>query len=180
MAALSAALADERCSILDIGCGSGEIGSDLAAAGHRVVGVEVLARDDCAIPVARFDGTRLPFPDGAFDAAVVVDVLHHTADPRAVLAEAHRVTRRSVLVKDHVAESELDRLTLSVMDWVGNRQFGVGREGAYLSASEWSAAFAAAGLEVADTVTELDLYPAVVKPVFERRLHFVARLVAAE
>lgn len=168
----------ESSELLDIGCGSGEIGADLTASGHHVVGVEVLARDTCAIPFARFDGRRLPFADDAFDGAVIVDVLHHTADPRAVLAEAARVTRRWVILKDHLAETGLDRLTLGVMDWVGNRQFGVGRDGAYLSREEWDAAFESVGLRAERMTTSLDLYPTPVKPLFERRLHFVARLVA--
>jgi SAM-dependent methyltransferase len=176
-AALIAALPAEPSHVLDIGCGSGEIGSDLGDAGHRVVGVEVLARDTCAIPFARFDGRRLPFPDGAFDHAVIVDVLHHTADPTAVLAEARRVTTGSVVLKDHYAESGRARFTLGVMDWVGNRQFGVGREGAYLSRSQWHEVFMAAGLAIDDVSESLDLYPAAVKPLFENGLHFVARLV---
>ena len=53
--------------------------------------------------------------------------------PHAVLAEARRVTTGSVVLKDHFAESGRARFTLGVMDWVGNRQFGVGRDGAYLS-----------------------------------------------
>jgi SAM-dependent methyltransferase len=179
-AALVTALPDERSHVLDIGCGSGEIGSDLEDAGHRVIGVEVLARDTCAIPFARFDGRRLPFPDGAFDDAVIVDVLHHTADPTAVLAEARRVTTGSVVLKDHFAESGRARFTLGVMDWVGNRQFGVGREGAYLSRSEWDHVFDAARLTVDDVSESLDLYPTPAKPFFENGLHFVARLVDRE
>lgn len=179
VAAISAALPESSSHVIDIGCGSGEIGADLAALGHRVAGVEVLARDECAIPFARFDGQRLPFPDGAFDDAVIVDVLHHTADPVAVLSEARRVTTGSIVLKDHYAESKRARFTLGVMDWVGNRQFGVGREGAYLSRREWEAVFEAAGLVVAEVSETLDLYPTPVKPVFERGLHFVARLVDA-
>lgn len=166
--------------MLDIGCGSGEIGSGLEDAGHRVIGVEVLARETCAIPFARFDGRRLPFRDGSFDDAVIVDVLHHTAEPIAVLAEARRVTTGSVVLKDHFAESGRARFTLSVMDWVGNRQFGVGREGAYLSRARWDEVFGAAGLTVADVSESLDLYPSPVKPLFENGLHFVARLVEAD
>lgn len=177
--ALSAALPAAPRHVLDIGCGSGEIGADLLALGHRVAGVEVLDRDGCAIPVARFDGRRLPFADDAFDDAVIVDVLHHTADPIAVLSEARRVTTGSIVLKDHYAESARARFTLGVMDWVGNRQFGVGREGAYLSRAEWEQVFAAAGLEVASVSEALDLYPTPAKPVFERGLHFVARLTAS-
>jgi SAM-dependent methyltransferase len=175
--ALLAALPEASSRVLDIGCGSGEIGSDLEAAGHRVIGVEVLARETCAIPFAQFDGRRLPFPDDSFDDAVIVDVLHHTADPVAVLREARRVTTRSVILKDHFAESGRARFTLGVMDWVGNRQFGVGRDGAYLSRARWDEVFVAAGLAVADISESLDLYPTAVKPLFENGLHFVARLV---
>ena len=174
--ALIAALPDEPSRVLDIGCGSGEIGSDLEDAGHRVIGVEVLARESCAIPFARFDGRRLPFQDGTFDSAVIVDVLHHTADPTALLAEARRVTTGSVVLKDHFAESRRARFTLGVMDWVGNQQFGVGRDGAYLARSEWEEVFATAGLLIGDISESLDLYPAPAKPFFENGLHFVARL----
>lgn len=46
------------------------------------------------------DGTRLPFPDGAFDVVTLFDVLEHVPDDRALALEALRVTRPggSVLV----------------------------------------------------------------------------------
>ena len=163
-------------SILDVGCGSGEIGSDLVAAGHRVVGVETLARDECAIDMSVFDGRTLPFGDDEFDWVVIVDVLHHAADPDRVVAEARRVATLGVIVKDHYAENRRQRWVLSAMDWVGNRQFGVGRDGAYLSRAEWAALWAGAGLTVTDSNESIDLYPRIVKPLFERGLHFVARL----
>lgn len=42
---------------------------------------------------ARGDATRLPLADGAVDAVVVVDALHHMPDHPAVLAEVARVLR---------------------------------------------------------------------------------------
>jgi ubiquinone/menaquinone biosynthesis C-methylase UbiE len=36
------------------------------------------------------DGTRLPYPDGAFDLIVISDMLEHVADDRALLAEVAR------------------------------------------------------------------------------------------
>ena len=41
---------------------------------------------------------RLPFPDGAFDAALAVLTVHHWADRRGGLAELVRVARRVVVV----------------------------------------------------------------------------------
>jgi SAM-dependent methyltransferase len=175
VAALDAMLPAE-CSVLDIGCGNGEVGAQIATKQREVYGVETLRRDSCAIPSRVYDGSTLPFADRAFDWAVIVDVLHHVADPDRVIGEARRVTRRGVIVKDHYAETAFQRLRLAAMDWVGNRQFGVGRDGHYLSRSEWERLWARQGLALTRLDETLDLYPAPVKPLFEHGLHFVARL----
>lgn len=166
-----------ECRIVDIGCGNGELGARLAHGDRTIVGVETLRRESCEIPLTMYDGTVLPFGDAAFDRAVIVDVLHHAADPRAVIAEALRVAPGGVVIKDHYAESRRDRLTLGAMDWVGNRQFGVGRDGAYLSRAEWADMWAELGLRPQHLNVSLDLYPRLVKPLFENGLHFVASLV---
>lgn len=163
-------------SVLDIGCGNGEVGALVAGEGRRVRGVETLEREACAIEMAVYDGETLPFADDEFDWATIVDVLHHAADPGRVLAEAARVTRSGVVVKDHFAENARQRTTLAVMDWVGNRQYGVGRDGEYLSRAAWRDVFDRVGLRVTAQNEQLDLYPAPAKPFFENGLHFVARL----
>ena len=163
-------------TVLDIGCGNGEIGALLGSAGHGVVGVEVHRRTVCAIPSCDIDGVRLPFADDAVDWALLVDVLHHAPDAESTLREAGRVARCGVIVKDHVARNGVDRFTLGVMDWVGNRQFGVGREGKYRSDEEWRELLDGVGLEPVAWDSDLDLYPGPAKPFFERSLHFVARL----
>lgn len=163
-------------SVLDIGCGSGEIASDLADEGRSLRGVDTLARDVCAVEMVTYDGQTLPFDDNTFEWATIIDVLHHASDPERVLAEARRVTTAGIVLKDHFAERRRHHLTLAVMDWVGNRQFGVGRDGRYLSRDEWSEMFDSAGLNVADQNEQIDLYPAPIKPLFESGLHFLARL----
>lgn len=162
--------------MLDIGCGNGEIGAAVAASGHAVRGVETQRREECAIEVVVAPPGPLPFADGEFDWSVLVDVVHHAAAADELLGEAARVARSGVVLKDHYAENRRQRATLAVMDWFGNRQFGVGRDGRYRSRAEWDALFERVGL-VAEAIDEdLDLYPHVAKPVFERGLHFVARL----
>src|SRR5271157_2417043 len=164
--------------VLDIGCGDGTIGSLLAERGTEISieGVEFAPRPPCRVPCRPFDGGKLPFADGSFDVCLFVDVLHHTDDPSILLREAHRVTRRFVLIKDHLSERWFDCKTLQFMDWVGNRPHGVRLPYNYLSRKEWQASFAKCGLSIAQWTTKVPLYPFPFSLLVGRGLHFVALL----
>src|SRR5207245_10961782 len=105
------------------------------------------------IPVREFDGATIPYPDSSFDVAMLVDVLHHTTDPRVLLREASRVGR-SILIKDHLREGFLANTTLRVMDWVGNAHHGVALPYNYWPESKWVAAFNELGLLVSEKKTK--------------------------
>ena len=84
--------------VLDAGCGSGRTMQELAAFG-TVRGVEL---DQAAADVARARGhgevtvgrlEQLPWPDRTFDLITSLDVIEHTPDDRATLAELLRVCR---------------------------------------------------------------------------------------
>ena len=84
--------------ILDIGCGPGMLARRLVDAGATVTGIDpgaaALAKARASVPEARFEaatGEALPFPDGSFDGAVMLNALHHVPDPAAALLEAARV-----------------------------------------------------------------------------------------
>jgi ubiquinone/menaquinone biosynthesis C-methylase UbiE len=47
-----------------------------------------------ALPKVQADAFRLPFPSGAFNCVVCVDLLEHLARPRRALSEMHRCLRR--------------------------------------------------------------------------------------
>ncbi len=164
--------------VLDFGCGDGSIALALMKLRPdlRVEGVDVLIRPKTHIPVTRFDGQTLPFDDESFDYVTIVDVLHHTLEPAAILAEAGRVTRRSVIVKDHMLEGLAARPTLRFMDWVGNRGHDVVLPYNYLTRSQWEAAFTEAGLRTVNRRDRLDLYPKPFSSLFDRSLHFMAEL----
>lgn len=164
--------------VLDVGSGDGALAYQLAQRRPdiRLRAVDVLVRPASVIPVEYFDGSRLPCADASVDAVILVDVLHHTDDPRILLAEARRVTRRRVVIKDHARDGLWARQTLQVMDWVGNAHAGVALPYTYWSRQEWQDAFAALDLRVSRWTQDLGLYPFPASLVFERSLHFLAVL----
>src|SRR5687767_9326952 len=120
---LAAAIAEripQNAHVLDVGCGSGDLAALVMQIRPdvRIEGIDVLVRPATAIPVTEYDGCHIPFGDSSFDAAMVIDVLHHTDDPEAVLAEIARVAPQ-VIVKDHLRGGIAAGLTLRFMDWVG-------------------------------------------------------------
>jgi SAM-dependent methyltransferase len=163
--------------VLDVGCGSGDLAALVMALRPdvRIEGIDVLVRPHTAIPVTAYDGAHIPFPDGHFDAAMVIDVLHHTDDPESVLAEIARVASR-VIIKDHLRDGVAAGLTLRLMDWVGNAAHGVRLPYNYLSFRSWKAIWARLGLDHTAFTTRLQLYPRPFAWFFDRRLHFVAVL----
>jgi SAM-dependent methyltransferase len=88
-----AALA-EGAMILDVGAGTGHLSEAFRRRGLRVVAVDasqgMLARNPAPARV-RADAARLPFRAGAFALAAEANLLHHVADPAAVLREMARV-----------------------------------------------------------------------------------------
>lgn len=166
--------------VLDVGSGDGAIAHELMRQRPDVhaEGIDVLIRGATRIPVRHFDGRRIPAGDRSVDTVMLVDVLHHTDDPIALLVEAARVARGSVVIKDHLADAPLARPTLAFMDRVGNLRHGVRLPHRYLRRAEWDEAFERAGLRIDAWLSRLGLYPAPASWLFDRSLHFAARLVA--
>jgi SAM-dependent methyltransferase len=166
-----------RASVLDVGCGDGSVAA--LVLDHRadltIRGIDVLVRPVTQIPVEPFDGHSIDVPDGSFDVAMFIDVLHHTDDPRVLLREAARVAR-NVVIKDHLAEGFLARPTLRTMDWFGNASHGVVLPYNYWTRRQWLTAFDEVGLVIDSESTALGLYPAPASLLFDRRLHVLWRL----
>lgn len=165
-------------SVLDVGSGDGwlarrvmDMRSDL-----RISGVDVMARPASHIPVMLFDGVRLPFDTGQFDAVMMVDVLHHASAQDALFTETARVTKRALVIKDHLVAGLLAAPTLAFMDWVGNARHGVALPYSYWTEGRWNAAFERVAMRPAIFRDKLGLYPWPASMVFERKLHFIAVL----
>ncbi len=165
-------------SVLDVGSGNGLLLSLVAQARPElaVAGIDVLPHAHSYIPVTLFDGKRIPHGDQSFDAVLLIDVLHHTDDPAALLAEASRVARHCLIIKDHLLEGWLAAERLKFLDYFGNAAYGVALPYNFWTRQQWDAAFAKLGLAVREQQTDLKLYPWFADRVFGTSLHFVARL----
>jgi 2-polyprenyl-6-hydroxyphenyl methylase/3-demethylubiquinone-9 3-methyltransferase len=84
-------------SVLDLGCGNGWFTEALARCGFDAAGADIsnsgVAVASAAYPdvsFRRFDAERILPPDwhGRFDAVVLIEVLDHVAQPRALLRQA--------------------------------------------------------------------------------------------
>jgi SAM-dependent methyltransferase len=93
--------------VLDVGCGPGALTSELVARLGRsaVAAVDPSERFVAAararnpgVNVMSASAEELPFPEGAFDAALAQLVVHFMKDPVAGLAEMARVTRHAGVV----------------------------------------------------------------------------------
>jgi demethylmenaquinone methyltransferase/2-methoxy-6-polyprenyl-1,4-benzoquinol methylase len=82
--------------VLDVGGGTGRaaraIHADRRIVADPALGMLERARDQDADAI-RADGATLPLQDATVDAVLVVDALHHIADRRGTLRDAHRVLR---------------------------------------------------------------------------------------
>ena len=167
--------------VLDVGCGNGTLGRALMEASPKVVveGLERFARGGEPIVVHRYEGGRMPFPDGAYDAVIVADVLHHEEDPDALLRECARVSRRLVIVKDHQVKGLLAQQRVSFMDWAANAPYGVKCLYRYNTPAQWAALPGKLGLEVVEQLGSMKVYPPVVNAVFGGGLHHFAVLKKA-
>ena len=178
LASQLANLLPENATVLDVGCGDGTLDSLILRSRPdlSINGIDILVRPQTHIPVVPFDGTTIPYPDGAFDVVMFVDVLHHTDDPMVLLREAKRVARRAVVLKDHTKDGFLAGSTLRFMDWVGNRHHGVVLPYNYWTLRQWKQAMAELGLVAAIWNADVGLYPWPANHFFDRTLHFVASL----
>ena len=98
-----AAFLDPSWAVADLGCGTGQVSAALAPFVRRVAAVdrsgEMLQtakrrlREFANVEVRRGELEAVPLADGEFDAAVLMLVLHHVADPGAALREASRILK---------------------------------------------------------------------------------------
>ncbi len=141
--------------VLDIGGGWGFYVEPLQRLrGCQVTVLDVVEPGLHKAPVITYPGGEMPFPDKSFDVSMLITVLHHVKSPEEVLAEAKRVTRRSVIVVEDLYRHWWGRFWTILRDSFFNLEF-VGHPRQFKQKKEWFESFRKLGLKVE---AEKDLY----------------------
>lgn len=139
IANLISPLCEDNSHILDVGCDDGEFSQMLLKKNHSltVKGIDIQDNRPAKIPRKIYDGKNIPYQDQQFDITMAVDVLHHTRDIGRILKEMKRVTKKYIIIKDHVSKDPLSFLVIAFVDWLANTPFGIKCTYNYLSLDQW-------------------------------------------
>ena len=141
-------------TVVEIGLGTGGLLPSLSAKSAKVIGVDhspamldearrrLTDRGVSGVELRLGEMSHLPLPDNSADCAVVNMVLHHAADPSAVLAEIHRIlVPDGMLVLADLARHERE----AAREQLADQWLGFGEE--ELIGWVWKAGFEHAGIE---------------------------------
>jgi SAM-dependent methyltransferase len=168
-------------TVLDIGCGSGRLGAAVlehrnCPAGISYRGLEKVRRGGEPIEVIEHVTRPLPFEDRKFDVVILADVLHHEEQESSLIAEAVRVCRRLLIVKDHKPEGLFGFWRVCFLDWAANNPHEVKCLYRYHTREEWLGIFEEHRLAPIVEQTSIDLYPPLMNLIFGKRLQYFAAL----
>ncbi|MDG2990934.1 class I SAM-dependent methyltransferase [Candidatus Synechococcus calcipolaris G9] len=132
----------ESSNVLDLGTSNGALAANIkrklgATTTPEFTGCDVHIQPETFIPVVRYDGYTIPFPENHFDTVMIIDVLHHADSPRRVLEEAKRVARKNILIKDHYWVNSKDFTSLKFADYIGNQPYGIHLPYGFLTEENW-------------------------------------------
>lgn len=175
---LLATIIPHNANILDVGCGDGLLDCEIKKKRPdlNISGIDVLLRPQTHIPVIQFDGFHIPYESKTFDIVMLIDVLHHAANPDHLMSEALRVSKTGIIIKDHIADSKFQFYLLKLMDWTGNVSHGVRLPYNYWSTKKWNTQYHRMQLKKNLYQTTLHLYPCPVSLLFDSTLHFIVIL----
>lgn len=171
-------LIPRNAAILDIGAGSGEIAEAILSKRPdiSIAGIDIKNRENTKIEIKEFNGKDIEYEDDRFDYSIIVDVLHHTYNKKELLREAIRVSKKGIIVKDHLYKNKFDYFTLSFMDYIGNKPYSIDVIYDYFTLAQWQKLFSEEKININSLSTDLKLYPFPFNLVFDRQLHVLFKL----
>ena len=139
---------DKGSKILDLGCGSGIVGSKFQEFFEaRITGIDIQDWRIRKIPFQIFDGSHIPFPDNSFDIVLISYVLHHAKKPEILVREAKRVSRGKIIIYEDLPEGFLSKLRCRLHQ-VSYNIFQKGSFWNFKTKKEWEELFKKLGLKI--------------------------------
>jgi len=139
---------DKGSKILDLGCGSGIVGSKFQEFFEaKITGIDIQDRRIEKIPFQIFGGFHLPFPDNSFDIVLISYVLHHAKDPETLLREAKRVSGGKIIIYEDLPEGFLSKLRCHLHK-ISYKIFQKETFGNFKTKKEWEELFQKTGLKI--------------------------------
>ncbi len=135
--------------ILDIGTGPGSVCLLMQREGYNLTPVDVIDQTlSSEVEPNIYSGKKLPYKNSSFDTALILTVLHHTTNPRDVLLEAKRVSKKIIIIED-IYSNPIQKYLTFFVDSIVNLEF-VSHPHSNKSDSEWKRAFVELGLQLRD------------------------------
>ena len=112
--------------ILDLGAGDGLLALEIREQLKKeVVLVDIVDYNYTDLPLILYDPEeKIPLADEEVDTTILYTVLHHASDPKHLLKEATRITKKRLVIVEGYVEQEDIRMTNSFFDWFYNRVIG--------------------------------------------------------
>lgn len=134
--------------ILDVGAGDCLLAEMIRKKCPGIVGVDIKNYNLTKSPLVLYDGKVLPFKSRCFDAAILVYILHHCDDLKAVLLEVKRVCRKQIIIFEDVVDTFSQRIQFKLFHWYLDRVIRVPTgPGACLNLYQWRALFEQLGFK---------------------------------
>ena len=145
--ALASPWLSETDHLLEVGSGPGSVLFEFRKAGLQIDALDVTDTSfSASLAPTLYDGRQMPYPDNAYDTALLLTVLHHTPEPDEILLETARVARRIIILED-VYDGPWQRKYTKVADSITNLEF-FGHPHSNQSDAEWRDSFAKLNLNV--------------------------------
>ena len=112
--------------ILDLGAGDGLLALKIIKQLKKeVLLVDILDYNSTDLSLILYDPEgEIPLANDGVDTTILYTVLHHSGDPKHLLQEAMRVTKKRLVIKEAYVENEDNLMTNSFFDWFYNRVIG--------------------------------------------------------
>jgi ubiquinone/menaquinone biosynthesis C-methylase UbiE len=143
-------MCENNSKILDVGCDDGSLAVQIMKINPalKIVGIDIQANRPARIPRKIYNGRKIPYKASSFDIAIAVDVLHHTKNIPELLKEMKRVSKKYIIIKDHVTNTKLSRFIHTVIDYLLSKLFRIQYQANFLSSKQWNSLFRKFNLKV--------------------------------